>query len=221
MKHPLTTSIITFKNKICTRYKFAVTFILEYTRQRSSDCVGVPRLPPSTPRTSKRSGKSVRAREREGGGENSKKEKRGGRRKATVRDQERRSVCSARSWTAHRAQRRRTRVCSVFRMHGTSAACPRPPELWSLSAHPACTLVCPPACLLLTSCLPTSRLSWLPSSSPFYFHSGHLVSDRTGWLLKLKVDTHWRLDHIIALIASTNEDIYLGVRGEERTCIIT
>lgn len=65
MKHALTTSAIMCKNKICTPYKHSVTFTPEYTRQRSSDCVGVPRLPPSTPRTSKRSGKSVCESEKE------------------------------------------------------------------------------------------------------------------------------------------------------------
>lgn len=40
------------------------------------------------------------------------------------RDRERSGECVRESsWS------RRARVCSVFRMHGTSAACPRPPEL--------------------------------------------------------------------------------------------
>lgn len=42
------------------------TFTREYTRQRSTDCVGVPRLPPSTPRTIQQTlqRKSVREKEK-------------------------------------------------------------------------------------------------------------------------------------------------------------
>lgn len=117
-----------------------VTFTREYTRQRSTDCVGVPRLPPSTPRTVQQTLQRKSVREKEKEGKTERERKRDGCACATRREKrdrekddrvlpgpgerERKRVCLRESSWSQRA-----RVCSVFRMHGTSAACPRPPEL--------------------------------------------------------------------------------------------
>ena len=146
-----------------------------YARETAGLC-GVPRLPPSAPRTSKCCSKEEepeeegeeeeeQEQEEEEEEKEEKEEERGDEREQIktkveawkgeerqAKESERRgkSVSGA-PWKARRAERRRTRVCSVFRMHGTSAACPRPPELWSLCAHPGCSAWAAPAAYLLVS----------------------------------------------------------------------
>ena len=117
----------------------------------------------------------------------------GTRREEKRREEKRREQCCRRPWKARRAERRRTRVCSVFRMHGTSAACPRPPELWSLCAHPGCSAGCLAAYLLASltalfffTLLLSQRPSWLqePVSSSDLVYS-------TRWVLRTHINTEW------------------------------
>ncbi|KAL0110312.1 hypothetical protein PUN28_013756 [Cardiocondyla obscurior] len=117
------------------------TFTREYTRQRSTDCVGAPRLPPSTPRTVQQTRSSAKAcakKKRKGNGRERRLACASDKRRKTPRREERRGVCN-RSRDLREKQAKRvckarglsasSRVCSVSRVHGTSAACPRPPEL--------------------------------------------------------------------------------------------
>lgn len=101
-----------------------VTFTREYTRQRSTDCVGVPRLPPSTPRTVQQTLQRKSVREKEG--KEMREKKRG-------RDTARETMCmhmlvsatrrekrDGRKTEKHRARpRKRIRVCP--RVRGLSA----------------------------------------------------------------------------------------------------
>lgn len=131
-------------------------------------------LPPSTPRTSNKRSALKRARKRQSEGTRERKtrgkERRKDRRKGGEKKEDssegRRSMCA---WPFCRVLVAEARVCSVFRMYGTSAACPRPPELWSLCAHPAW---CSPACLLPASCLSTYLPTYLFGSTdcPLLLH---------------------------------------------------